>query len=60
MRLLFNQVRALDGYENIRANKIGMIPTMMDKTGFVDTAEAWTVLTPWSSISLRTAARPEA
>lgn len=54
MQLLFNQVRSLDGYENTRANKDGMIPLLIEQAGFIDVAEQWQVQTPTGAITLWT------
>ncbi len=54
MQLLFNQVRSLDGYENTRANKDGLIPTLVRRAGIGDVTEHWTVQTPTGSITLWT------
>lgn len=58
MQLLFNQVRSLDGYENTRANKDGMIPLLISQAGFAFVAEHWTVQTPTGSITLWTGRKP--
>lgn len=58
MQLLFNQVRSLDGYENTRANKDGMVPVLIEKAGFADVAEHWQVQTPTGAINLWTAKKP--
>lgn len=58
MQLLFNQVRSLDGYENTKANKDGMIPVLINGAGFVAIDEHWTVRTPSGSITLWTAQKP--
>ncbi len=52
MSMLFRQVRALDGYENTRANKDGEIPELMAAAGFHDVAELSVTPTPTGSISL--------
>jgi ubiquinone/menaquinone biosynthesis C-methylase UbiE len=52
MHLLFNQVRSLDGYENTRANKDGMISLLMEQANFHDVAEEWQVQTPTGAITL--------
>ncbi len=54
MRLLFNQVRSLDGYENTKANKDGIIPLLIAEAGLADVKEHWTVLTPTGSITMWT------
>jgi ubiquinone/menaquinone biosynthesis C-methylase UbiE len=58
MELLFNQVRALDGYENTRANKDGQIPVMMAQHGFERVEELNVTHTPTGSISLYSAWKP--
>lgn len=58
MRLLFHQVRLLDGYENTRANTDGMIPLLIGDAGFENVAEAWIVATPSGAISLWTGRKP--
>lgn len=60
MQMLFKQVRALDGYENTKANKDGMIPIFMADAGFHSVAERWSVQTPTGSISLWTGRKPGA
>lgn len=52
MKLLFNQVRALDGYENTKPNKDGMIPLFIAECGFVDVEELGVIATPSGSISI--------
>lgn len=58
MQLLFNQVRSLDGYENTKPNKDGMIPAMISDAGFIQISEQWSVQTPTGSIALWTARKP--
>lgn len=58
MQMLFNQVRSLDGYENTRANKNGLIPVLIEEAGFSHVAEEWQVQTPTGSITLWTAKKP--
>jgi len=58
MKLLFNQVRSLDGFENTKANKDGMIPEMMTAAGFVDVREKDVTYTPTGSISLFSGRKP--
>lgn len=58
MELLFNQVRALDGYENTRANKDGKIPEMMGQEGFERIEELSVIQTPTGSISLYSGWKP--
>ncbi len=52
MSMLFRQVRALDGYENTRANKDGEIPKLLAAAGFHDVAELSVTPTPTGSISV--------
>lgn len=52
MRTLFNLVRSLDGYENTRANKDGLIPGFMESAGFRGVREHWSLATPTGSITL--------
>lgn len=52
MSLLFRQVRALDGYENTRANKDGKVPKLMAEAGFHDVSELSVTPTPTGSISI--------
>ncbi|MBJ7411252.1 MAG: class I SAM-dependent methyltransferase [Phenylobacterium sp.] len=52
MSMLFRQVRALDGYENTRANKDGEIPGMIAAAGFQDVSELSVTPTPTGSISI--------
>lgn len=58
MKMLFNQVRALDGYENTRANKDGMIPLLIAECGFERVEELAAIATPTGSISIHRAVRP--
>lgn len=58
MRVLFNQVRSLDGYENTRANKYGLIPCFMETAGFIAVGEQWSLPTPTGSITLWTGQKP--
>lgn len=58
MHMLFKQVRALDGYENTRANKDGMIPMLMEKAGFSRVEELHVTPTPTGSISLYSGWKP--
>jgi precorrin-6B methylase 2 len=60
MQFLFNQVRSLDGYENTKPNKDGMIHAMISDAGFVQVSERWNVQTPTGSITLWTAQKPSA
>ena len=59
MSLLFNQVRQIDGYENTKANKDGMIPILMEQAGFEGVAELAITPTPTGSISLYCGHKPE-
>lgn len=58
MQMLFNQVRSLDGYENTRANKDGLIPVLIEEAGFSDVAEQWQIQTPTGSITLWMGKKP--
>lgn len=58
MQMLFNQVRSLDGYENTRANKDGLIPVLMEEAGFANVKEHWQIQTPTGSITLWIAKKP--
>lgn len=58
MQMLFNQVRSLDGYENTRANKDGMIPLLIEQAGFAEVAENWQVQTPTGALTLWTGTKP--
>lgn len=58
MRTLFRQVQQLDGYENTQPNADGMLPALIDESGFTDLIEAKIVPTPTGSISIYTARRP--
>nr|WP_315457956.1 class I SAM-dependent methyltransferase [uncultured Sphingorhabdus sp.] len=60
MQLLFNQVRSLDGYENTRANKDGMIPLLIEQAGFAEVAENWQVQTPTGALTLWTGTKHSA
>lgn len=52
MRMLFKQVRELDGYENTKPNKDGLIPELIEHAGFERVEERKVTLTPTGSISL--------
>lgn len=52
MQLLFNQVRATDGYEDTKPNKDGMIPVYMREAGFRNVEETGFTQTPTGTISL--------
>ena len=58
MSLLFNQVRQIDGYENTKPNKDGMIPILMEQAGFVGVEEIAITPTPTGSISLYSGQKP--
>lgn len=58
MHLLFKQVREIDGYENTKPNKDGMIPTFMADTGFERVEELKITQTPTGSISLYSGWKP--
>jgi ubiquinone/menaquinone biosynthesis C-methylase UbiE len=60
MRLLFNQVRSLDGYENTRANKDGRVPDMIGDVGFAHVDERAIVQTPTGAITLWVATKAPA
>lgn len=57
MSMLFRQVRALDGFENTRANKDGEIPALIAKAGFSKVSELSAIATPTGSISLYAAVK---
>lgn len=57
MSMLFRQVRALDGYENTRANKDGEIPGLIAMAGFSGVSELSVIATPTGSISIYAAAK---
>jgi ubiquinone/menaquinone biosynthesis C-methylase UbiE len=52
MQMLFRQVRMLDGFENTRPNKDGMIPRLIAEAGFADVVEIRHISTPTGSISI--------
>jgi ubiquinone/menaquinone biosynthesis C-methylase UbiE len=52
MHLLFKQVREVDGYENTKPNKDGMIPSFMTDAGLERVEELKLTQTPTGSISL--------
>lgn len=52
MSLLFNQVRIVDGYQDTKANKDGLIPQLMRQAGFQNVDERKITPTPTGSISL--------
>jgi hypothetical protein len=58
MKLLFNQVRTLDGYENTKANKHGMIPLLIAKCGFEDICKLAAVAIPTGYMSVQRATKP--
>ena len=58
MHMLFKQVRAIDGYENTKANKDGMIPVLMEEAGFGNVEEMRATPTPTGSISLYSGWKP--
>lgn len=39
MKMLFNQVRAVDGYEDTKPNKDGMVPVYIEEAGFQQVEE---------------------
>lgn len=57
MRTLFRQVQQLDGYESTQPNADGMLPTLIEESGFTDLIEARVISTPTGSISIYTANR---
>lgn len=58
MDMLFRLVRTLDGYENTRANKDGLIPGLIAAQGFEAVEELSVTRTPTGSISLYSAWKP--
>lgn len=52
MQLLFRQVRMLDGFENTKPNKDGVLPDLIASAGFIDAAETRVIQTPTGSISI--------
>lgn len=58
MKMLFNQVRMVDGYEDTKANKDGKIPGMMRDAGFSNVEELKVTQTPTGSISLYSGQKP--
>lgn len=58
MHMLFKQVRILDGYENTKANKDGIIPILMAQAGFTRVEELKVTQTPTGSISLYSGWKP--
>ncbi len=58
MQLLFRQVRAIDGYENTKPNKDGMLPVLMAEAGFERIEELNVTQTPTGSISLYAGWKP--
>ena len=58
MAMLFNLVRSLDGWENTRANKDGLIPTLIAGQGFERVEELSVTPTPTGSISIYSAWKP--
>lgn len=58
MKMLFNQVRMVDGYEDTKANKDGEIPDMMREAGFSNVEELQVTQTPTGSISLYSGRKP--
>ena len=58
MVMLFRQVRMLDGFENTKPNKDGMLPELIAEAGMVDVQETKVIQTPTGSISLYKAIKP--
>lgn len=59
MKMLFNQVRAVDGYEDTKPNKDGMVPVYIGEAGFQQVEELGFTQTPTGSISLYSGLKPE-
>ncbi|MBX9945991.1 MAG: class I SAM-dependent methyltransferase [Reyranella sp.] len=57
-QMLFEQVRNLDGRENTRPNKEGMVPIFIAECGFEAVEELTAIPTPTGSISIRFALKP--
>lgn len=55
MRILFQQIQRLDGYENTTPNAAGVLPELMAEAGFEDVRETEVIPTPTGSISLYSA-----
>lgn len=58
MAALFGLVRTLDGWENTRANKDGLIPALIAGQGFARVEEISVTPTPTGSISIYSAWKP--
>lgn len=58
MELLFRQVRMLDGFENTKPNKDGMLPQLIEEAGFADVDETRVIQTPTGSISIYRGRKP--
>lgn len=58
MQLLFRQVRLVDGFENTKPNKDGMLPDLIAQAGFEEVSELTVVQTPTGSISLYGGRKP--
>ena len=58
MAMLFRQVRLVDGFENTKANKDGMLPALIAEAGMIDVQETKVIQTPTGSISLYKAIKP--
>lgn len=58
MRMLFQQVQHLDGFENTTPNAQGVLPSLMLEAGFRDVAERSVIPTPTGSVSIYFARRP--
>lgn len=58
MRLLFQQIQRLDGFENTQPNADGVLPELFAQTGFEHVAERQSLRTPTGSISIYSACKP--
>jgi len=52
MRLLFRQIQHLDGCEGTQPNADGIVPVLMEESGFDNVRENRVIATPTGSISL--------
>lgn len=59
MRMLFRQVQNLDGYCHTQPNADGIVPVLMEETGFDLVRENRVIATPTGSISLYSARKPD-
>ena len=57
MRMLFRIVQRVDGYENTQPSAEGILPKLMEETGFVAVKETLVIPTLTGSISLYRAVR---